>query len=119
MIDNEEKLKVLELYSGIGGMHYGLKLSKLNADVVAAVDINPNANLVYKHNFPETKILNKTIEGIKLDELNRLNFDIILMSPPCQPFTRQGNQNGMNDNRAKSFLCLIDHGQSNVIDSPL
>ena len=108
MIDNEEKLKVLELYSGIGGMHYGLKLSKLNADVVAAVDINPNANLVYKHNFPETKILNKTIEGIKLDELNRLNFDIILMSPPCQPFTRQGNQNGMNDNRAKSFLCLID-----------
>lgn len=46
-------------------------------------------------------------QGIKLDEFNKLNFDMILMSPPCQPFTRQGNQNGSNDNRAQSFLSLI------------
>ena len=28
------------------------------------------------------------------------------MSPPCQPFTRQGNQTGINDTRAVSFLYL-------------
>jgi tRNA (cytosine38-C5)-methyltransferase len=33
---------------------------------------------------------------------------MILMSPPCQPFTRQGNQNGYTDNRAQSFLHLIE-----------
>lgn len=33
---------------------------------------------------------------------------MILMSPPCQPFTRQGNQNGSNDARAQSFLSLIE-----------
>lgn len=103
-----EELKVLELYSGIGGMHYGLEMSGINAKVVGAVDINPQANTVYKHNFKETKLLNKTIEGIKLDDFNKLNFDMILMSPPCQPFTRQGNQNGAVDPRAKSFLSLID-----------
>ena len=83
-------------------------MSGINAKVVGAVDINPQANTVYKHNFKETKLLNKTIEGIKLDDFNKLNFDMILMSPPCQPFTRQGNQNGAVDPRAKSFLSLID-----------
>lgn len=45
---------------------------------------------------------------MKLDEFNKLDFDVILMSPPCQPFTRQGKQNGTNDLRAQSFLSLID-----------
>jgi tRNA (cytosine38-C5)-methyltransferase len=58
----DTNLKVLELYSGIGGMHYALKLSGIQGQVIAAVDINPNANLVYKHNFKETKIFQKTIE---------------------------------------------------------
>lgn len=57
-----EPLKVLELYCGIGGMHYALKASKINAKVVAAIDINPNATLVYKHNFNDTTVLQKTIE---------------------------------------------------------
>jgi site-specific DNA-cytosine methylase len=30
--------------------------------VVAAVDINPQANIVYKHNFGKTKLIQKTIE---------------------------------------------------------
>jgi site-specific DNA-cytosine methylase len=37
-------------------------VSDINAKVVAAVDINPQANLVYKHNFKNTKLLQKTIE---------------------------------------------------------
>ncbi|XP_051871990.1 tRNA (cytosine(38)-C(5))-methyltransferase isoform X2 [Pristis pectinata] len=80
-------LRVLELYSGIGGMHYALKGSCIAAEVVAAVDINTVANEVYKCNFPNTCIYPKTIEGMTVDEFNKLNFDMILMSPPCQPFT--------------------------------
>uniref|UniRef100_A0A673AMV1 tRNA aspartic acid methyltransferase 1 n=1 Tax=Sphaeramia orbicularis TaxID=375764 RepID=A0A673AMV1_9TELE len=83
-----ENLRVLELYSGIGGMHFALKESGIPAHVVAAVDINTTANQVYKHNFPDTPLWNKTIEGIPLDDFNKLSFDMILMSPPCQPFTR-------------------------------
>ncbi|XP_077364447.1 tRNA (cytosine(38)-C(5))-methyltransferase isoform X6 [Festucalex cinctus] len=103
-----EALRVLELYSGIGGMHYALKQSGISAQVVAAIDINTTANQVYRHNFPDTPLWNRTIEGISLDEFNTLHFDMILMSPPCQPFTRQGLQRGIADPRTKSFLYILN-----------
>uniref|UniRef100_A0A674NYF5 tRNA (cytosine(38)-C(5))-methyltransferase n=1 Tax=Takifugu rubripes TaxID=31033 RepID=A0A674NYF5_TAKRU len=102
------RMRVLELYSGIGGMHYALIESNLSYQVVAAVDINTTANQVYTHNFPNTALLNKTIEGITLEEFNKLSFDMILMSPPCQPFTRIGLQRDLDDPRTKSFLHIVD-----------
>uniref|UniRef100_UPI003AAD1145 tRNA (cytosine(38)-C(5))-methyltransferase isoform X4 n=1 Tax=Centroberyx gerrardi TaxID=166262 RepID=UPI003AAD1145 len=101
-------LRVLELYSGIGGMHYALKESGVPAQVVAAVDINTTANQIYRHNFPDTPLWPKTIEGITLDDFNKLSFDMILMSPPCQPFTRIGLQGDVADPRTKSFLYILD-----------
>ncbi|XP_062425046.1 tRNA (cytosine(38)-C(5))-methyltransferase isoform X3 [Rhea pennata] len=101
-------LRVLELYSGIGGMHQALKDSCMSAEVVAAVDVNTLANEVYKHNFPGTPLWAKTIEGITLKEFDRLSFDMVLMSPPCQPFTRIGLQGDVSDPRTKSFLYILD-----------
>ncbi|XP_041100318.1 tRNA (cytosine(38)-C(5))-methyltransferase isoform X1 [Polyodon spathula] len=102
------KLRVLELYSGIGGMHYALKGSCIPAAVVAAVDVNTTANAVYKHNFPSTHLWPKTIEGVTLNDFNKLAFDMILMSPPCQPFTRIGLQGDVSDPRTKSFLYILN-----------
>ncbi|XP_027632043.1 tRNA (cytosine(38)-C(5))-methyltransferase isoform X4 [Tupaia chinensis] len=68
--------------------HEHFKESCIPAQVVAAIDVNTVANEVYKYNFPHTQLLAKTIEGITLEEFDRLSFDMILMSPPCQPFTR-------------------------------
>ncbi|XP_034366883.1 tRNA (cytosine(38)-C(5))-methyltransferase isoform X8 [Arvicanthis niloticus] len=103
-----EPLRVLELYSGIGGMHHALRESCIPAHVVAAIDVNTVANEVYKHNFPHTHLLAKTIEGISLEEFDKLSFNMILMSPPCQPFTRIGLQGDMTDPRTNSFLYLLD-----------
>ncbi|KAJ3611232.1 hypothetical protein NHX12_021248 [Muraenolepis orangiensis] len=102
------ELRVLELYSGMGGMHYALKESGVAAQVVAAVDVNTTANEIYRHNFPDTPLWPKTIEGISLEEFNKLSFDMILMSPPCQPFTRIGLQGDTSDPRTKSFLYILD-----------
>ncbi|NWS28719.1 TRDMT methyltransferase, partial [Polioptila caerulea] len=82
--------------------------SSTYAEVVAAVDVNTLANDVYKHNFPSTPLWAKTIEGITLKEFDRLSFDMILMSPPCQPFTRIGLQGDVADPRTKSFLYILD-----------
>ncbi|XP_050827230.1 tRNA (cytosine(38)-C(5))-methyltransferase isoform X4 [Serinus canaria] len=101
-------LRVLELYSGIGGMHQALRESCTYAEVVAAVDVNTLANDVYRHNFPSTPLWAKTIEGITLKEFDGLSFDMILMSPPCQPFTRIGLQGDVSDPRTKSFLYILD-----------
>ncbi|NXJ63033.1 TRDMT methyltransferase, partial [Rostratula benghalensis] len=78
------------------------------AEVVAAVDVNTLANEVYKYNFPSTPLWAKTIEGITVREFDRLSFDMILMSPPCQPFTRIGLQGDVSDPRTKSFLYILD-----------
>nr|XP_006634398.1 PREDICTED: tRNA (cytosine(38)-C(5))-methyltransferase isoform X1 [Lepisosteus oculatus] len=103
-----ENLKVLELYSGIGGMHYALKESSVPAEVVAAVDVSTTANEVYRHNFPSTPLWAKTIEGVTLSDFNKIGFDMVLMSPPCQPFTRIGLQGDVSDHRTKSFLYFLD-----------
>lgn len=104
----ERKLKILEFYSGIGGMHYALKASGVAFEVLGAFDINTNANDVYKHNFPNVKIYQKNLEGITSEQLDKLDADCWTMSPPCQPYTRQGKQEASKDARAKSFLHLLD-----------
>ncbi|XP_073532597.1 tRNA (cytosine(38)-C(5))-methyltransferase isoform X2 [Phyllobates terribilis] len=76
--------------------------------MVAAVDVNTTANEVYKYNFPNTPLWPKSIEGISLEELDSLACDMILMSPPCQPFTRIGLQGDVSDPRAKSFLYILE-----------
>ncbi|XP_036441843.1 tRNA (cytosine(38)-C(5))-methyltransferase isoform X2 [Colossoma macropomum] len=43
-----------------------------------------------------------------LNDFNKLDFDMILMSPPCQPFTRIGLQGDVSDPRTKSFLYILD-----------
>lgn len=103
-----EALRILELYSGIGGMHFALKDSGIHAQVVAAIDINTTANQIYQHNFADTPLWSKSIEGIPLEDFNKLSFDMILMSPPCQPFTRLGLKRDIVDQRTKSFLYVLD-----------
>lgn len=41
-------------------------------------------------------------------EINKLRPDVIMMSPPCQPFTRVGLKLDVEDSRCSSFLHLLD-----------
>lgn len=88
--------------------HLNISDSCLPGSVVAAVDINTVANEVYKHNFPEINLMTRNIQSLKIEELKKLNVDTILMSPPCQPFSRNGNYLDKNDPRTNSFTYLID-----------
>ncbi|KAF7266545.1 hypothetical protein GWI33_020054 [Rhynchophorus ferrugineus] len=101
-------MKILELYSGIGGMHMAFTESRVEGEVKAAIEINNVANQIYKHNFPETNLLNLNIEGLTVKIIEKLDVDTILMSPPCQPFSRNGNQNDVNDHRTDSFRHILN-----------
>ncbi|XP_062596598.1 tRNA (cytosine(38)-C(5))-methyltransferase-like [Saccostrea cucullata] len=100
-------MKVLELYSGIGGMHCAVKDSGIPHEVVAAIDVNTTANKIYKHNFPGTKLMDCGIESLSAKKLDEMKIDMIMMSPPCQPFTRVGKKLDANDIRTSSFLHLL------------
>nr|CAG4649531.1 EOG090X0A4V [Scapholeberis mucronata]SVE93763.1 EOG090X0A4V [Scapholeberis mucronata] len=103
----QPKIRILELYSGIGGMHYAAERSDIESEVVFSVDINTSANEVYRHNFPDTNQQSRNIESLKSREINKLKPDVIMMSPPCQPFTRVGLKLDVEDARCSSFLHLL------------
>ncbi|KAJ1765224.1 hypothetical protein IW140_006465 [Coemansia sp. RSA 1813] len=101
-------LRVAEFYSGIGGMHFALREARLDSHVVRAFDINTVANSVYKHNFPAVPVMQRSIESLPMTLFEALRADLWTMSPPCQPYTRQGLQKGSEDPRAKSFIFIVD-----------
>jgi tRNA (cytosine38-C5)-methyltransferase len=101
-------VKVVEFYSGIGGIHLALEVSGMEFSVVAAFDINTTANAVYRHNFPNLPLRQKNIQGLKVEELEKLGGDVWTMSPPCQPFTRRGKGLDLQDNRTSSFLRILE-----------
>ena len=117
----KQLLRVLEFYSGIGGMHYALTNSGGEAEVVGAFDINTTANHVYRANFPNTPLCQRNINGLTVDYIEQLKADVFLMSPPCQPFTRQGHRADDKDTRTSSFihlldvLCVLSHKPSYIV----
>jgi len=137
MVDSLENLRVVEFYSGIGGMHCALNLAmeainnkqyinnsnnentcdhntqhfnkqrkKIHAHVVKAFEINHVANKIYQANF-SIKPEQRGIEGVSPKQLDKYCADVWLMSPPCQPYSRQGKKKDIEDPRAKSFLHLV------------
>lgn len=106
-----EPIKYVEFYSGIGGWSHALKkiIGEDRTQVVGAYDHSTICNEVYKYNLnfnpsqkPIESLTPKLLDGIA---------DLWMMSPPCQPYTRQRNEleNQLKDDddpRAKSFLHL-------------
>ena len=76
--------------------------------VVLSLDINTSANAVYRHNWPLVNLQSRNIESLTCEEVNQLGIDVIMMSPPCQPFTRVGLKLDTKDERCRSFLRLVD-----------
>ncbi|KAK4422325.1 tRNA (cytosine(38)-C(5))-methyltransferase 2 [Sesamum alatum] len=99
--------RILEFYSGIGGMRYSLMKAGVDADVVEAFDINDVANDVYEHNFGH-RPHQGNIQTLSAVDLDKYKADAWLLSPPCQPYTRQGLQKGSSDARASSFLKILE-----------
>ena len=99
-------LRAVEFYCGVGGLHYSLLRARPDAKVVAAFDINPNGNDVYEHNFG-VRPSQKNIYGLPVASFDRLDAGLWLLSPPCQPFTRQGHRKDKDDGRSQSFLRLL------------
>ncbi|XP_051119553.1 tRNA (cytosine(38)-C(5))-methyltransferase 2 isoform X3 [Andrographis paniculata] len=103
----ERPWRVLEFYSGIGGMRYSLMKAGVDAEVVEAFDINDVANDVYEQNFGH-RPHQGNIQTLSAADLDSYEADAWLLSPPCQPYTRQGHQKGSSDARAFSFLKILE-----------
>ena len=99
---NKNKMKFIDLFSGIGGFH--IALSKLGHKCVLACDIDKNCREIYEKNYGV-----KPCDDIrKIDENNMVNFDILCAGFPCQSFSNAGNKNAFEDKiRGTLFFDII------------
>ncbi len=98
------RLRVLELYCGIGGCAAALGET---AELVAAVDVNRLALGAYSHNFPHATLA-ALVESLSIDRLRGWRADLWWMSPPCQPFTSRGLRRDLDDPRAETLLAILN-----------
>ena len=98
-----ERPRVMEFFAGIGG---AARAFEGMADVVAAIDINQNAERVYRANFDHPYIV-KSIESLSVSALTDWSADTWWLSAPCQPFTRRGQRRGSQDLRSAALKYLL------------
>lgn len=82
--------------------------SSLKGKVQTSVEINPFANQTYVHNFPDVLNMNKNIQKLTKKMIKNMSVNTILMSPPCQPFTKNGLMKDLEDNRADPFKFICN-----------
>lgn len=88
------KLRVLEMYCGVGVMHAALRRARGDdAEVCGAYDVNPNACDAYAMNYG-TRPSQKSLVSVAMETLVKTKADAWAMSPPCQPFTARGVEIG-------------------------
>ncbi len=80
---------VVDLFSGAGGFSRGFEDSEFFITVLA-IDCDRSAARSFKTNFPHSHVLAEDIKGIDgSDVLHILGRkpDVVIGSPPCEPFT--------------------------------
>ena len=95
-----QKLKILDLFSGLGGFSLGLERTG-RYKTVAFCEIDKYCTLLLQKHWKGVKIYNDvkkiTKEGFEADGIE--SPDIITGGFPCQPFSVAGKQKGTNDDR--------------------
>ena len=91
-------MKVLDLFSGIGGFSIGLE--KAGFETVAFCEIEDYPRAVLRKHWPDTPIYRdvKQLTGEQL-RADGIVPDVIVGGYPCQPFSVAGRQRGEKDER--------------------
>lgn len=96
-------MRVLSLFSGIGGLDSGF--SEAGFDIVWANDFDKYAVETYKANY-NAPIICGDINAIELDTLP--DFDVLIGGFPCQPFSMMGAELGFEDARGTLFFRIVE-----------
>jgi len=96
-------MRLLDLFSGIGGFHLGLTQAGYKFDWVGFSEIDKYASAVYKHKFKEAEELGD-ITTIQPERDLPDNIDILCGGFPCQAFSVAGKRKGFDDTRGTLFF---------------
>lgn len=87
---SESKIKIVDLFAGVGGFHLGLSRASDHYEVVWANQYEPSrknqfAYNIYKKNFPNTPISNEDIREVNKDKIP--DMDLLVAGFPCQDYS--------------------------------
>jgi DNA (cytosine-5)-methyltransferase 1 len=107
----KNKIKVVGLFSGCGGLDLGFK--QAGYDIIWANDILKDACETYKLNIGN-HIINEDITKINLETIP--SADVIIGGPPCQGFSGIGKRDPNDDRSALvySYLDVVNRIQPKI-----
>lgn len=98
------ELRVVSLFSGIGGFEEGLNLSGLPFKVVFASEIDKFAQQSYGANFDSSVMVG---DITKISETEIPDHDLLVGGFPCQAFSIAGQRKGFEDTRGTLFFDVL------------
>jgi len=92
-------MKVLDLFSGIGGFSLGLEAAGF--ETAAFCEYDQEAQKVLRKNWPDVPIFSdvRTLTKQELQDNGIQNIGLICGGYPCQPFSLAGERRGAEDDR--------------------
>lgn len=90
-------MRVGSLFSGIGGLEYGLERSGLATSSEWMIEMDDFCCSILEKNFPNALVINDKVENINPSELPKI--DILTAGFPCQPVSTAGSRKGVMDER--------------------
>jgi len=113
MAGKKNKLKIIDLFAGVGGISSGFE--KVGFEVVSANEYKEEIANTYIKNHPKTKMIIEDITKVKSKDLlnGEKEIDVIVGGPPCQGFSmagrriRGGEGAFLNDPRNELFKEFI------------
>lgn len=102
-----KKIKVIDLFAGVGGLSYGFAHDP-HFEIVAANEILPAMATAYGLNHPCVKVYNEDIRGLTADRLRgdlgirAGDVELLVGGPPCQAYSTVGKRL-IDDPRGKLF----------------
>ena len=92
-----KKLKVIDLFCGVGGLSYGFAHDS-KFEIVAANEILPNMAKAYSMNHPSARVYAEDVKEFNAQKIERdlgikpNEIDIIVGGPPCQAYSTVGKR---------------------------
>lgn len=107
----KERLPVISLFSGAGGLDIGFK--NAGFEIAVAVEIDPSCCDTLRTNNPTLPIINKSVTEVTADEIfdaakiKKGEAALVIGGPPCQSFSLAGLRKGLEDDRGKLLFEFV------------